>query len=93
VSAATEVFAWPRPGRYIQFFLPGSTTAVQASDNSFLDTTLSWVNPVFRYGNYSAYFIGDFIGLCASATAFFPYWSDLTGGGWQLAVDILSLGQ
>jgi hypothetical protein len=93
VSAPTEVFAWPRPGRYIQFFLPGKTTAVHASDNSFLDTTLSWVNPVFRYGNSSAYFIGDFIGLCASPTAFFPYWSDLTGGGWQLAVGILSLGQ
>ena len=69
------------------YFKAVSTTIIPVSANL---SNLALVNPVLRWGVGRSYFIGDFLGLCASPTAFLPYWSEAQGT-WQLLVSLLSL--
>jgi hypothetical protein len=70
------------------YFFDDRSTAVVPVATGF--SSLFSPNTVFRWGESQSYFIGDFLGLCASETAFFPYWSDnsqsATFQTWQLFV-------
>jgi len=63
------------------YFAGNSTTTVVVSDQA---TSPFADNPVLRWGGANNYFIGDFIGLAANASGFFPYWSDTRNGTAQI---------
>jgi FG-GAP-like repeat len=65
-----------------QYFTAGSTTSIVVSGPT--TSPIPANNPVLRGGDDVAYFIGDFVGLAATALGFFPYWSDPRNGSAQL---------
>lgn len=78
----------PEIPSFVSYFAPKSTTAVVVSDESCI---LIASNPVMRKGVANEFFIGDFIGLCASSLVFFPYWSDTRTGSAQLVTSRLAI--
>jgi hypothetical protein len=69
---------WPGGYQTVPLFDAKSSSTAIVSDQ--LTNPVSSVNPVLRWGIANAVFIGDFIGLGASASGYFPYWSDTRNG-------------
>jgi len=72
-----------------EYIDPNTTIVVIVSDQA---TNPLATNPVFRFGHSpNGYFIGDFIGLAATASGFFPYWSDTRNGTAQIMTSHLAV--